>query len=558
MKHNRDIIFADAVKTSPQPFVAISPNGFFMHFNQAYVKLTGYGPEELYLMTTMDITPPGYHDFETMKLAELLRTEQPQVYQKEYIRKDGTLVPVEMQVHIGKNKKGDIEYYFAFVADITERKRMEEEMRHAAHHDALTGLPNRRFFIDIIRVESARALRYGTKMALFLMDLDRFKAVNDTLGHETGDLLLMEVAARVSAVVRESDTVCRTGGDEFNVILADIKNVKDITNVARKIIRVFRTPFPVAGHELHITISIGISIYPDDSEDIDTIFRYADIAMYHAKERGRNALQFYNHEINTRSIERMRMEGMLQQTIDRGELVVHYQPQVNIHTRRMISSEALVRWNHPERGMLKPKQFIPAAEDTGFISAIDEWVIRSACVQTRAWLDAGLSPSCIAVNLSARAFQDPDLTKRIAQVLSDTGTSPNLLDIEITESLAMSNIERTIDCLNEISEMGVCTSIDDFGTGYSSLSYLKKLPIQKLKIDQSFIRDIIVDPDDRAIISAVIAMAHSMNIRVLAEGVETEGQFSFLSDTHCDQAQGYLFSKPLPAEQFRDFMVANR
>ncbi len=558
MKHDGNIVFADALKTAPQPFVAISPNGFFMQFNHAYVELTGYLPEELYLMTTLEITPLEYHEYETMRFAELLRTEQPQVYQKDYVRKDGTRVPVEMKVHIGKNKKGDIEYYFAFVEDITERQRLEEDLRHIANHDALTGLPNRRFFIDIITVASAQALRHGAKMALLLLDLDRFKEVNDTLGHETGDLLLREVAARVKSVVRKSDTVCRTGGDEFNVILADITHVKYITNIARKIIRLFRTPFLLAGHELHVTTSIGISIYPDDSEDIDTIFRYADIAMYHAKERGRNALQFYNHEINTRSIERIRMEGMLRQTINRGELVVHYQPQVNTHTRRMICSEALVRWNHPERGILEPKHFIPAAEDTGFITDIDEWVMRAACAQIRAWLDAGLLPVCIAVNLSARAFQDPDLTKRIAQVLSDTGTPPKFLDIEITESLAMSNIELTIDCLNEISKMGVRTSIDDFGTGYSSLSYLKKLPIQKLKIDQSFIRDITVDQDDRAIIRAVIAMAHNLNIRVLAEGVESEGQFSFLRDTNCDEAQGYLFSKPLPGQQFRDFMIADR
>ena len=558
MKHSRDrnVIFANAVKTSSQPFVAIYPSGLFMQFNHAYAELTGYSTEELLSMTMMDITPMEYHEYETTRLADLLRTGQPQLYQKDYIRKDGTRVPVEIKAHVEKNEKGDVQYYFAFVVDITERKRLEEKMLHMAHTDALTGLPNRRFFVDIIRVASAQALRHGTKMALLLIDLDRFKEVNDTLGHQTGDLLLVEVAARVRSVVRKSDTVCRTGGDEFNIIIADIPKVEDITDIARKVVGSFQMPFNVSGHELHVTPSIGISIYPDDSNDSDPLFRYADIAMYHAKEQGGNTFQFYNPEINKRSIEKMRLEVMLRQTIAQGELEVHYQPQINMQTRQVVCAEALVRWRHPELGLLEPKQFIAAAEDIGFITAIDEWVMRSACAQIKTWQSAGLPFACISVNLSAKAFQSPDLAKRIAKVLSDTDTPPRFLDIEITESLAMSNIERTITCLNEISAMGVRTSIDDFGTGYSSLSYLKKLPIQKLKIDQSFIRDIAVDPDDRAIISAVIAMAHNMNIRVLAEGVETSGQFSFLRTTHCDEAQGYLFSKPLPAEKFRDYMVA--
>ncbi len=559
MKHDKNIIFANAVETSSQPFMATYPNGLFMQFNHAYVELTGYSPEELYSMNIMDITPPEYRKYETLMLEGLRQSGQPQLYQKEYIRKNGSRVLAEVKVHIERNEKGNVEYYFAFVTDITERKRMEEEMRHLVHHDALTGLPNRRFFIDIIRVESSRAFRNKTRMALLLIDLDRFKEVNDTLGHEAGDLLLMDVAARIREVVRKSDTVCRTGGDEFNIILSDIVNVEDVTDIAQKIIAAFQRPFSIAGHQLHITASIGISIYADDSEDSDTLFRYAGIAMSHAKDRGRNTFQFYNPEINVRSIEKIRMEGMLRQTIALGELVVYYQPQIDIKTRQIVCAEALVRWRHPELGLLEPKHFILAAEDIGFITSIDEWVMRAACAQIKAWMDAGLPPVCVAVNLSARAFQHPDLTKRIAQVLSEAGISPQFLNIEITESLAMSNIERTIACLKELSEMGVGTSIDDFGTGYSSLSYLKKLPIQKLKIDQLFIRDITVDPDDRAISNAVIAMAHNMNIKVLAEGVETEGQLSFLHSARCDEAQGYLFSKPIPAEKFREFMmIANR
>lgn len=439
-----------------------------------------------------------------------------------------------------------------------DRKKTEEEMRHMAHHDALTDLPNRRLFVDLIKLECAEARRHRTRIALLFIDLDRFKEVNDTLGHDIGDKLLKEVAERLKTTVRESDTVSRTGGDEFNILLTDFSEVKDITDIVQKIVGSFRSSFSIAGHELHMTTSIGISIYPDDSDDIDTLFRYADISMYYAKEQGRNTFQFYNPEINIRSIERMKLEGMLRKTIDRGELVVHYQPKVNIRTRRIMCAEALVRWYHPEMGILEAKQFIPAAEDTGFITAIDEWVLKTACEQVRAWLDDGLPAVCISVNLSAREFQNPELTKRIAQILSDTGTPPGCLDIEITESLAMSNIERTISRLKEMSELGVHTSIDDFGTGYSSLNYLKRLPIETLKIDKSFIQDITTDYDDRAIISAVTAMAHNMSMKVLAEGVETEEQLSFLRDTRCDEAQGYLFSKPLPPEEYREFVAASR
>ncbi|MBZ0155523.1 MAG: EAL domain-containing protein [Alphaproteobacteria bacterium] len=439
-----------------------------------------------------------------------------------------------------------------------DRKRIEEEMRHMAHHDELTGLPNRRLFMDIIRVECAQVRRHRLRLALFFLDLDRFKEVNDTLGHEVGDRLLKEVAVRLRANVRESDTISRAGGDEFTITLADISRVEVIGEVAQKLTRAFQYPFMIAGHELCITVSIGISIYPDDSEDIGTLFRYADIALYHAKEQGRNNYQFYNPEITVRSIERIRLEGMLRQTVERGELEVHYQPQVAITTRRMVCAEALVRWRHPERGLLEAKQFIPAAEDTGLIRAIDEWVVRTACEHVRAWRESGLSPVCITVNLSARAFQNPDLVNTIAQILKETGTPPQHLDIEITETLAMSNVEQTSARLRELREMGMHTSLDDFGTGYSSLGYLKKLSVQKLKIDHSLIQDIATDPDDRAVISAVTAMAHTLGMKVLAEGVETEDQLSFLRTTHCDEAQGYLFSKPLPAEELKKLIASGR
>lgn len=453
---------------------------------------------------------------------------------------------------------GEVDGIVIFITDITERKRMEEEIKHMAHHDALTGLPNRRLFMEIVVLEAAEARRTHKKLAILFLDLDRFKEVNDTLGHEAGDELLVEVAKRLKTSIRESDTVARTGGDEFNIILTDIRRAEYVATVAQKIRNAFGEPYFIDGHTLYMTTSIGISIYPDDNEEIDTLFRYADIAMYHAKELGKNNYQFYNPDINIRSVEKIRFEGYLRQTIDRGELAVHYQPQVDIRTGRIVCAEALVRWQHPELGMLPSKRFIPAAEETGFVTAIDEWVLRTACAQFKRWYETGYPPVCVTVNLSAKEFQNPELVATIGRILRETGLSPDCLDIEITESMAMRNIEHTVKQLNELNAMGVRISVDDFGTGYSSLSYLKRLPIQRLKIDRSFIKDITTAPDDRAIVQAVTAMAHAMNMTVVAEGVETEEQLRFLHETQCDEAQGYLFNKPLPPERFTELIAAGK
>ncbi len=439
--------------------------------------------------------------------------------------------------------------------DITGRKKLEEDIIHLAHHDALTGLPNRLLFNNMMRLELAQARRMRNKLALFFLDLDRFKEINDTFGHDAGDELLKEVSKRLKAAIRESDGAARIGGDEFNILLTDIPRAEDVTIIGQKIIESLRKPVRVAGLELLSTASIGISIYPDDSTEMDTLYRYADIAMYHAKMLGRNNFQFFNSEINMRSVETVRLESMLRQAIDREELVVYYQPQVEIRTRQIVCAEALVRWRHPEMGLLLPMQFIHAAEDSGFITSIDEYVLKSACAQIRAWQDAGLTPVCITVNLSAREFDDPELVTKVARTLQEAGASPRYLDVEITESLAMSNIERTMKRLNEFADMGVHTSIDDFGTGYSSLNYLKRLSIQKLKIDQTFIRDIATEPDDRAIISAVTAMAHKLRMKVIAEGVETEEQLAFLVAAECDEAQGYFFSKALPADELSKLLA---
>jgi diguanylate cyclase (GGDEF)-like protein/PAS domain S-box-containing protein len=467
-------------------------------------------------------------------------------------RKDGILVPV--QISANYISFGGREYDWAYSLDITERKRMEHEIRHLAHHDALTGLPNRRLFRDIADLELAQARRNGRKFAILFLDLDRFKEINDTLGHYAGDELLKQVARLFRETIRASDTVARIGGDEFNIILADIVRSEDVSDIAQKIISRFRSPFSISGNELNVTASIGISVYPDDSREIDTLLRYADIAMYDAKETGRNTFRFYNPAINVRSIERIRMSNMLRRSIDMGELVVYYQPQINIQNRRMICAEALVRWQHPEKGFLTPDRFLAQAEETGFITEIDEWTLKTVCAEVTSWIASGLPPVCVTVNLSARQFAKPDLVDRIASILKETGMEPDCLDLEVTETTAMNNVDRTAFQLRQLREMGVHVSIDDFGTGYSSLNYLKKLPIERLKIDKSFIRDIAHDPDDRAIISAVTSMARKMGIRTVAEGVETEAQLAFLRSTECDEAQGFLFSRPVASRVFRELI----
>ncbi len=441
--------------------------------------------------------------------------------------------------------------------DITERKAMEDTIRHQAHYDALTDLPNRRLFLDMLSHELAAIRRSGSKFAVLFLDLDRFKYVNDTLGHHVGDELLVEVARRLRANVREADIVSRIGGDEFNILVSDIRRQQDVMPVAAKVLDAFKAPMQVGGHALYVTVSIGASICPDDAADLNTLFRNADIAMYHAKELGGNTYQFYNAAMNVRTIERLSLEAALRQSLNRRELVVYYQPMISAVSNEMVSAEALVRWRHPERGILSPLQFIPLAEETGFVSLIDEWVLRTACAQCSVWRNSGLGALRVSVNLSARQFQHADLVARIGRILEETGLDPAALDIEITESVAMANWENSIQHLRRLAAMGICIAIDDFGTGYSSLSYLKKLPICKLKIDKTFVQDIAVDSDDRAIITAITAMAQQLKFSVTAEGVETEEQLAFLRSAGCQEMQGYFFSRPLTAYEFNNSMRAH-
>ncbi len=550
----RASFFASAIESSSLPFNSAYPDGRLMNYNQAFLELTGYGAEELRIKTWIELTPPKWRELEEQMLEELRRTGTPPVYQKEYIRKDGTQVPVELKVHLVRDEKGDPDYYYSFVTDITVRKRMEEELRHLAHHDSLTNLPNRRLFLDLFQVEAAQARRIQRKLAVLFLDLDRFKEINDTLGHELGDQLLRQVSVRLKGAVRESDIVSRIGGDEFNLLLSDIVHSEDAADAAGKIVESFRKPFLIAGHELTVTCSVGISIYPDDSAETETLFRYADIAMYYAKEHGRNMYRFYDPDINTRSIERMQFENSLRRAIERQEFRLYFQPMVDVKTNGFVSGEALLRWQHPEQGILEPEHFLRAAEELGFMTDIDEWVLSAVGRQIKTWMGQGLGRVCVTVNLSAMEFQKKDLARRIGRILGETGMPPECLDVEITETTAMGNIEDTIGQIRELTEMGVNVSIDDFGTGYSSLNQLKRLPIRKLKIDRSFIRDIATDAGDRTIITAVLLMAHAMKLKVVAEGVEGAKQLAFLRALHCDEAQGFYFSRPLPADRFGELV----
>jgi len=435
------------------------------------------------------------------------------------------------------------------IVDITDRKTAQEQMEYQAYHDALTGLPNRLLFRDRIDIALAHAKRHHTAAAVMFLDLDQFKLVNDSLGHTVGDALLQEVATRLVLSIRADDTVARMGGDEFTVLLTDIKEAGSSSIVAQKLLDTISRPMMIEGHELYVTTSIGIARSPEDGVDAETLLKRADSAMYRAKEAGRNNFQFATLTTIESTSERLLIERSLHHAFEREEFVVHYQPMTNLLTGNVVGAEALIRWNHPERGLMAPDDFIPIAEDCGLILPIGEWVLRTAVKQMKEWhTDHG--PLRVAVNLSARQFQQRDLTSMIERILTESNYPPELLDVEITESTAMQNADVSLAVMKRLRQMGVRISIDDFGTGYSSLSYLKRFPIDTVKIDQNFVRDLSDVSNDGAIITAVISMARALNLRVVAEGVETEAQLAFLRRENCEVVQGFLHSKPVPAAEF--------
>jgi diguanylate cyclase (GGDEF)-like protein/PAS domain S-box-containing protein len=471
------------------------------------------------------------------------------VYQRHDI--NGNLRDISVSGRPIFDEQGRFKGYRGIGRDITEQKQVEEKIRHMAHHDALTQLPNRVLLHDRIGQAIAKAQRSRDALALLFIDLDRFKTVNDSLGHHVGDRLLRSVAARLEASTRGSDTIARIGGDEFVVLLSELDEPQNARHVAQKVLDALSEPVEIDGHELRVTPSIGICAYPHDGHDVEALMRNADTAMYHAKQMGRNNYQFFTQAMNDAAQERLLLENDLRHAVERSEFVLHYQPQVDLITGAIIGFEALVRWQHPQRGLVAPAQFVGAAEETGLIGPIGDWVLREACSQARAWHDAGHAGLRVAVNCSAQQFQRGDgFVETVDRVLRDTGLAPSRLDLEITESVIIHHSEAVIARFASLDDMGVHISIDDFGTGYSSLSYLKRFAVHQLKIDQSFVRDISTDPDDAAIVSAIIAIAHSLGLQVVAEGVETSEQLAYLRSLGCDAAQGYFFSKPVPAKEF--------
>ncbi|MGB5079533.1 MAG: EAL domain-containing protein [Burkholderiales bacterium] len=440
------------------------------------------------------------------------------------------------------------------IGQFEQRRRAEERVQHLATHDALTGLPNRMMFGQLLNHEIQAAQRYRRSFAVMFMDLDRFKFVNDTLGHEAGDQLLQEISTRFKACLRASDIVSRMGGDEFVVLLQEVNDAEQAATVARKLLSAAIKPFLVMGQECRVTASIGICLYPKDGADEASLLKNADIAMYLAKEEGKNNFQFFSEDIRIQSLERQTLETSLRHALERNEFYLHYQAKLDLRTQRITGVEALLRWRHPDLGMVPPAKFIPVAEETGLIVPIGRWVLRTACAQNVAWQNAGLPPLCIAVNLSARQFADESLIEDIAEALRESGMKPELLELELTEGMVMQSPERASRVLTAIKKVGSRIALDDFGVGYSSLAQIKRYPIDTLKVDRSFIRDLENNAEDRAITEAIISMGRTLSLTVVAEGVETREQQSFLADHACDEMQGFYFSKPIGGAEFATFL----
>ncbi|MCM2257154.1 MAG: EAL domain-containing protein [Vicinamibacteria bacterium] len=532
------------------------PDGTFLYASPACRRLLGYEPEELLGRSPAEFV----HEDELERLAleggRLLGPE-PVVTTWRVRRKDGGTVWFETTSRAIHAAGGEVREVVAVSRDVSERKAAEELISYQAYHDTLTGLPNRLLFRDRLSQALAHAHRTATTLGVMFLDLDHFKRINDTLGHSAGDRLLEGVARRLAACIREGDTVARVGGDEFTLLLEPLSQPEDAAKVAEKLLQALATPFDVEGHRLHVQASIGISLYPDDGQDTETLLKNADNAMYRAKEAGRSNYQLFTRAMTLRAQERLNLESALRLALERGEFELRYQPLVELKRRRVVGAEALLRWRVAGRGLVSPAEFIPVAEESGLIVPIGEWVLREACA-TLARLTRVAGTMRMAVNLSPRQFQQQDLVRAVDRALAESGADPRLLELEITESLAMQNVPETIATLSALRERGIRSAVDDFGTGHSSLSYLKRLPIDTVKIDRSFVAGVPGDADDAAIVSAVIRMAHSLKLRVVAEGVENGRQLRFLARHGCEEVQGFLFGEAVPAAELLDDVTRRR
>lgn len=546
---------AKVFEQSSEAFLITDADNNIVMVNHAFTVITGYSEAEA-LEQNPSLLSSEYLD-ESFYSAMWASINTHGYWQGEILdrRKDGMLYPKWLSISRVLDAQGQVTNYIGIFSDITQHKRDQEHIQQLAHFDALTGLPNRVLLNDRITHALSMSQRNHTQMAVLFLDLDHFKNVNDSLGHRIGDELLIQVAKRLSSVIREEDTVSRLGGDEFILVFQDT-DTDGAAHVAEKLLESIIQPYQIEQHSLVITPSIGIAMFPVDGENFESLSKCADVAMYRAKHDGRNNYRFFTQEMQVRSARALQLENALRHALERDQLRLHYQPQVSLQDGSIIGAEALLRWQHPELGIIPPAEFIPIAENSGQILRIGEWVLRTATHQMKSWMDNGLEPMIIAVNLSAIQFRHPNLPELITQILDEVQLLPQYLELELTEGVSMDDPLGAIAVMDRLHDRGIRMSIDDFGTGYSSLSYLKRFKVYKLKIDQSFVRDITDDPDDKAIVSAIISLANSLGLKTIAEGVETSGQLEFLREQGCHEVQGYHVSKPLPVDQLEAFVRA--
>lgn len=556
------------VETAGEGIVVIDMAGVIESANPAANYLVGANADELVggSLAQLMTLPPEVAFILSNRGNRTARTRRTENLRCETVakRKTGQSFPVELSV--SEMLVDGARKFTCIIRDITERRRAEDEINRLAYYDSLTGLPNRTLFYDRVTQALRYARRHHLYAAMLFLDLDRFKQVNDSLGHKIGDLLLQAVAKRLTDSLRQSDsvgrqvapelspTVSRLGGDEFTIFLTNLAHVQDAGTVGRRTLDLLAEPFLLDGHEIFVTGSMGIACFPADADDVDLLLKYADTAMYHAKNDDRNNYQFFSATMNAVIQQRAQLEHQLRKGLERDELMPYFQPRVEVRTRRVVGAEAVVRWRHPERGVIPPADFLAVAQESALIQAIDGWMLHHACRQITTWTRHGLPPLQISVNLSHSLFRQKKFTDLVLQVLAESGLPPHLLELELTESVILRHAEPAISLLKVLKEMGVSLAIDDFGTGYSSLSYLHRLPVDTLKIDQSFVQELPHSRDSVSIVRAIIAMGHSLDVRVVAEGVETDEQMNFLVSEGCDEVQGYLFSKPLPLDQMTDFL----
>ena len=528
--------------------------GCILTINQAAQEITGYSQEEVLGKKPSTFKSerhtPSFYQAMWQSLNEVGQW-RGEIWNR---RKNGEIFPSWQSISSVRDNSGDVQHYVSIMSDISVVKESQERLQHLAHHDPLTNLPNRLLFNARLKHSLERAHRENCRVGVMFLDLDNFKPINDGLGHPVGDKVLQAVAERLAAQVREEDTVARISGDEFAVILEDINDSQDVEDVAAALLSSFEVPLQIEGQKLHVTTSIGISLYPEDGKDENTLVKNADAAMYRAKEQGKNRYCCYTLDLTEVALKRLRMENDLRMALKRNEFRVYYQPQYSLTTGQLIGAEALIRWAHPEKELVSPVNFIPLAESTGLIIPIGRWILHNACAQTKVWQDAGFHLDRIGVNVAGQQIQGGDIVQTVREVLEETGLTPQCLELEITESFIMQQPSKAITTLGELQNLGVTLAIDDFGTGYSSLSYLKRLPIDKLKIDRSFIKDVPRDSDNEAITKAIIALGKSLQLKIIAEGVETKTQMAFVNQEGCDEIQGFYYSQPIPEKDFFELL----